>query len=101
LCFASWLINTYDWPGPNAEYYAFRRCAPGLFYGCFIASQACLALELISGHALGALASGVATTLTGRPLEPGEKPLHPDVLTVPAHAEKAAAEDLDALEEDE
>ena len=83
LMFASFLVDRYEWQMVNAEYYAQRRCAPLVFYGCFALTEVALVATVVSGNAVSAaLVTGWAG-LSGRPTLPEESALEPDLFVVP------------------
>ncbi len=82
LCFTSFLVDRYDWPQQEAEYYAFRRAAPFIFYGCMGVSQLLLMAAMLGATGLTGAMAAWAATGTGRPGR-ADDPVTPDWISTP------------------
>jgi len=93
LCFSSFLVSVYDWPGQNAEFYALRRCGPPIFFGCFFITQALVGSVSLTGSALAALVAGLWAMGTGRMMNTEETGPYLDPVWVPDEQEEDLAEE--------
>lgn len=81
LCFTSVLTNRYDWPQQEAEYYAFRRAAPFIWYGVMGAAHVAILGAMLGATGLSGAMAAWAATGTGRAAQPDD-PVTPDWLSV-------------------